>query len=537
MIRTTEVDGVPTLITPAAGPVQAGLVFRVGRADESLARGGVTHLVEHLALHRTGLTDYHYNGATTATTTHFHMRGSESDVVTFLAGVCEGLTNIPVDRIETEKALLRTEWASRTRSVVEDLPLWRYGARGFGLLSYPEWGLGQLRVEELDAWVETWFTRENAVLWIAGDDVPSGLRLALPAAHATGGRRPIPKPSSALPVTPAYFTGTPSGVVFDALVSRGPAATVFTRVLERELFRSLRQDGGYSYTASAAYDTRGDDVATVTAIADALPEQQGAVLGGFIDVLMGLKVGRIESAEIDAVLTSADESLRRPEAEAARLPSASVNLLTGHPIIDIEEYGAALRAVTVEDVHGVAVEAMESALLMVPDGHRADWAGFTLAPTWSASVVEGERYPSVENDEVGLVIGPTGASLVTGPTAVTVRFDECAAKLSWPDGARQLIGDDGMVVRIEPTLFAIDPSVLAEVEAAVDPSVTVGMPGRDPGAIPRPTPRPPQQALGSGHAQQALGRGLALGRLWVMGLPLGRPRLRWASLSGSPVSC
>jgi hypothetical protein len=29
----------------------AGLTFRVGRADESLARGGVTHMIEHLALY------------------------------------------------------------------------------------------------------------------------------------------------------------------------------------------------------------------------------------------------------------------------------------------------------------------------------------------------------------------------------------------------------------------------------------------------------------------------------------------------------
>jgi hypothetical protein len=44
----TSVDGVPAFWTHAGGGMAAGLVFRVGRADESLARGGVTHLIEHL---------------------------------------------------------------------------------------------------------------------------------------------------------------------------------------------------------------------------------------------------------------------------------------------------------------------------------------------------------------------------------------------------------------------------------------------------------------------------------------------------------
>ena len=55
--------------------MHAGLIFRVGRADETLARPGITHLLEHLALHRHGLADYHYNGATGRAITHFHIAG------------------------------------------------------------------------------------------------------------------------------------------------------------------------------------------------------------------------------------------------------------------------------------------------------------------------------------------------------------------------------------------------------------------------------------------------------------------------------
>lgn len=57
--RRIEVDGIPVLLAPSAGQMRAGLMFRVGRADETLATNGVTHLVEDLAPHRHGTADYH----------------------------------------------------------------------------------------------------------------------------------------------------------------------------------------------------------------------------------------------------------------------------------------------------------------------------------------------------------------------------------------------------------------------------------------------------------------------------------------------
>ncbi|GII23814.1 insulinase family protein [Planosporangium mesophilum] len=500
MIRQTEVDGVPTIIAPTPGPMRAGLAFRVGRADETLARGGITHLVEHLALHRHGLTDYHFNGATGAVVTHFYTRGSEDDVVSFLTGVCEGLTDLPLERLETEKQILRTEENSRTPGVTEQLPLWRYGARGFGLLSYPEWGLSELTPDDVKGWVDTWFTRENAVLWIAGEDVPGGLRLRLPG----GVRRPLPAPSSALPVAPAYFHGPDNVVVFDAVVGRRTAASLFTGVLERELFRALRQEGGFSYTVGTSYDPRGDGFATITAVADALPEKQGATLGGFIDVLAKLRVGRLEQADLNAARTKAEEPLSHPEAAAAGLPSYAVNLLTGYPNKTHDELRAELHAVDLQDLHEVAVEAMGSALLMVPERHSADWAGFTAAPTSSEQAVHGQGYRSLEDDRVSLVVGAEGVSIVTPHAPATVRFDRCAANLAWPDGGRRLIGDDGITVRIEPTLYAVAPAALAAIDAAVPAAVTVPMPARRPEAVPRPTPQSAAQPAKGRRLEQAL---------------------------------
>ena len=68
MIKETEISGIRTLIAPGNGPLAAGLVFRVGCADEPLSRRGLTHLVEHLALHRHGLIEHDANAATGITT-------------------------------------------------------------------------------------------------------------------------------------------------------------------------------------------------------------------------------------------------------------------------------------------------------------------------------------------------------------------------------------------------------------------------------------------------------------------------------------
>ena len=137
----------------------------------------------------------------------------------------------------------------------------------------------------------------------------------------------------------------------------GRPAAVFAGVLERELFRTLRQEQGLSYTADAAYDWRGDEYAHIRALADALPEKQDAVLGGFLDVLAKLRVGRIEQADLDATVAKMTESLDDRDVDAHRLPSYAFNLLVGRPTPTVDELRTELKAVTLDDLRAVATEA------------------------------------------------------------------------------------------------------------------------------------------------------------------------------------
>ncbi|MGC4874790.1 insulinase family protein [Micromonospora sp. DT43] len=482
MIQHLDVDGVPTLLAPTGGPMRAGLTFRVGTADETLSRAGITHLIEHLALAPLGLADYHVNGVTAPAFTMFHTQGSEADIAAFLTAVCEHLSDLPVARLDVEKDILRTEWSSRGAAAVDDIPLWRHGARDFGLSSYPEWGLSALTADHLREWAARSFTRENAVLWIAGDRVPAGLRLALPS----GVRQPVPAVSSALPQTPAYFVSGARAVVLDSVVRRSAAAAVFSGVLERELYRSLRQESGLSYTTTTGYEPRGDGYATLRALADALAEKQDAVLGGFVDVLAKLRVGRIEQADLDATVAKREDVLGTAEVDAARLPGYALNVLTGEPNLSIDEHRAELKTVGLADLHEVAGEVMSSALLLVPRGLTADWAGFVAAPTHSTDTVEGTTY-SAKQGAGALRIGVDGVTYLGTDGPLTVRYADCSAMLAWPDGARQLIGSDAIVLHVEPTMFNLHPAALPVIDAKVPADRHIAMPARTPDAIPQPS--------------------------------------------------
>jgi hypothetical protein len=485
MIKRLAVDGVDTLLAPTTGPTEAGLAFRVGFVDEPLARRGITHLVEHLALHSVGITDYHYNGATGIEFTFFHMQGDEHEIVAFLNGVCASLRNLPMQRLAVEKDLLQAEANGRSQGVADQMALWRHGARDYGTVSYPEWGLPAITADDLRTWVNRYFTRENAVLWVAGDAVPEDLRLDLPP----GVRQPTPRPSSALPETPAYFCGSAGGVVWDSVLPRSAATWVYTAVLERMLFRELRQEGGLSYTVQTDYQPFGADQVIVTAVADALPEKQGAVVGGFIDVLATLRVGRIDPADVTAVVNKRVDAMQHADDVGARLPGQAFGLLVGREIQDVEQMIADVRAVTVADVAKVAAAAWPSGLMMSPA--RGDWAGFTLAPSRSESAVTGASFASLETPGERLVVGPEGVSIVEDDQAVTVRHEDCVIVRAWPDGGRQLVGADGIVVWIEPTLFADGHTAVPAIDAGIRAEVRVEQPARDPERIPKPQPHVP----------------------------------------------
>ena len=313
-LEYTEVDGVPAVWTRGAGDsLRLGLMFRVGRSDETFARGGITHLVEHLALHRVGLVDHDFNGSTAPTATTFVARGSATEVCEFVETVCHGLRRLPEERLGAERSILRTEADGRAYGLTERMAMWRYGPASYGLSGYPEFGLESLSIDDLRAWVDRWFTRGNVAIWCVGGPPPEGLRVDLPA----GPRMPPALATSALPRTPAYFAADAHGIAFTAVVQRSTAARAYAAVLSRRLRLLLRTDLGLSYLAAADYDPRDAEHGTVLAIADARHEHREQLVGPFIDTLIELATGTVTEDELRVVRSLAADAMDAPEAPPA----------------------------------------------------------------------------------------------------------------------------------------------------------------------------------------------------------------------------
>ncbi|GAA4922776.1 hypothetical protein [Actinoplanes utahensis] len=468
MITRHEVDGVPAVLAPADGPMHAGLVFRVGTADETLPLRGITRLVRHLVTAGSGTIGPEH--------TSFHFSGTATGIADFLTGVCAALRNPPADLIAAARERMATV---RDR---DPLPMWRYGARGYGVASYPEWALPGLTADQVQEWIAGYFTRENAALWVAGE-LPEDLRLDLPS----GSRRPAPEAVTVLPATPACFPGD-GGAGWDTVVRREAAAAVFANVLERRILHDLRDGDGVVASARTEYEPRADGTARILAVVDAAPDQREAALGGLIDVLAAMRAGRIDTDEVDAVVKLTCDGLRIAEARGARLPGQAFNLLGGREVQTLDDALTEVGAVTAAEVAEVAAAAYNAGLLMTPGRVRADWAGYLPAPEMSDTVLPGRVHRGRGDRRLRLISGDQGISVIEGDVVGTVRYDSCAALLAWPDGARQLIGQDAVMARVEPTLYRDAERAVRDVDAWIPARLRIEMPPRARDRIPRPRP-------------------------------------------------
>ncbi|MBB4680429.1 insulinase family protein [Crossiella cryophila] len=491
----TEIDGVPVFWSEHEGELTAGLVFRVGHADERLARRGITHLVEHLALHQAGARHDQSNGSVDATLTTFLTHGDAEHVRDFFASLCAALADLPVDRIPAENQLLLTEADGRSRDIQSSLAIWRYGAATYGLSGYDEFGVGLHSPEEVRAWARAWFTSGNAAMWLIGGPPPDGLRLELPA----GPRVPTPEPTSTLRRTPAYFNASLNGVAASSVVERSTAATAYADLLQRRLFQSLRTAEGISYSQTATYDRRDAYLAEITAFADGLSSVHSRLVRGFTEVIDWLAELPPKEHEVAELIELRRAPLLDPRIRAGLPVGAAHAELFGAEPPTIASVEAELETLCAEDIQDVGITVRDNILLMVPEGHTPAGDRYVAAPHTSTGRVEGEILLPIESAQPGeqnpfgpattgrprLCVGPTGISLISGPEFITIRFADCAAMLAWPDGARHLIGRDGLHLRIEPTLWKYGAALPDLIDRGVPPGVVVPKPPRADQDIPR----------------------------------------------------
>jgi hypothetical protein len=492
-VRETEVGGLPTLhAVRDDDECAAGLVFRVGGADENLAVRGVTHLVEHLALRAAGVEAVHRRAGLDDVVTGFSASGSPEHVAGVLNDVCGALRRPPLEHLEEEREALHAEELARTDGATRVAAMMRWGATGRGLASYPEVGLGGLDDDIVGIWSSAAFTRANVVVWVSARDIPHGLDLAL----AQGELPPLPAGASVLPRTPAWFVVPETDVVHvTGLVPRGPAAEVFGRLVQRALSSELAASGASSVVHVEPHDAR---LALVRVLAEGTPQLRDGLGGAVVDALARVRWGRL-GAEDRETVEEAVRATDRPDHDPGLMAARAADHLLGRPTPSREERAAALRGVSADAVRAVAEAFHDTALAQV-SVPGLDWAGFAAAPSGSTSGVEGREHPVRGGGRATLVIGVEGVTLRSAAGLVTVRYRDLAAMESFADGGRWLVGRDGFRVHVEPTVYEVGPDDVARIDEAVDPARVVRLPARPQDRLPRPA---------EAHAGVGTRRGLA----------------------------
>ncbi len=489
-LHWTEVDQVTTIWTDAPSPLRAGLLFRTGSGDETLAMAGWTHLIEHLALSTVSGTAHRHNGFVGGVVTGFFTIGQPQEVSSFLASICEALTSLPSNRLEGEKQILAAENATRPYDFRSNLMIWRYGATGYGLIGMPQCGLKRATIGRLHNYSAQRFTKENAVLWLSGPP-PTNLRLGLP--H--GMKQPLPPLAPIQQTFPSWFVDDAcGGVAAGATVPRVSAATVFREIATNRLCERLRPVQAVSYAPMVFYDPLNADTARLILYADSDKAHRAELASLFGEVFEGL--GQVDDSEVETarqqILEKWTGALAPPPADQSvmEVQRAAMEWILGREFESTEAIVAELLQVTASDVSQFHRHVQATAMFALPAvANKRPWIG-TMAPPSTGLVVQGRETCCIDApiQRERLVHGPDGVSVLwPDGTHSTVRYSELAAALYYEDGCVRLIGSDAAMVTVEPTLWRDGQSVCREIRERVPAHLLLAQGSRPADAIPKPS--------------------------------------------------
>ena len=406
--QKADVSGIPAFWGEAPGLYTGALMFRVGQADETLARSGITHLVEHLAMFPIGRQPYAYGAFVDDTRTVFYARGEPYEVAEFLEATARNLRTLPFDRLVKERRVLRAELANHPGAH----PLWRlrFGPSGFGLTAYDEPGLHWLPPDEIEAWSAAMFTRENAAMWFSSEppadlelDLPSGQRMATPLAVTMQDIE-----------LPAYSClSEQSGIGVSLLGERSAALSAGSRLLAERTKDLLRRELGLTYSVTDGYWRLNAGQAHLILQADATPGHAQPVLDAFLGVLDDLALNGPAEADLERHALLNERYLSEPQYLQTLLSSAASSELFGSTPQTLDDLISETNETTASEVASALRAVAPGAIMALPRGVCPDIShGTEYGASWDPEPVEGR--------EAAVIIeGDHGLSIVTDRGEVT----------------------------------------------------------------------------------------------------------------------
>ncbi len=502
-VHRTEVDGVPTFWVDSSRPtLEASLYFRCGSVDETLPTSGWFHLLEHIVLHGTHGRDCEVNGEVDLTTTSFDVSAEPAVVAAHLAQITRRMHHVAAADLDHERRVLVQEmdekspdpWVSAALQV-------RYGPHGPGLAEHV--GLWAATPERLSDLMRRAFVRQNAALCLSGPP-PVGLTLEL----GDGVAWPTPPlPISAAPGPHSRANGH-EVVTLSGVVRRGSAASVAANLIAADVVDDLRHGDGTSYSP------RGDYVA--------LTADQSLILVGAVvsDPRRAERVARSCLRAVETMAAAGPQAIDLEREVSARIrdsvdpmaaPShawrAAYLSLDGIPYDPAAEV-AVLQALTPDRIRQVAAEMVGSTVLCLPEDpddvaypvpHISDSHPDVVPPSYTT------RIAATDGTADELRLGPDGFAMTVGEMTLLFPYDQIDLVMTWADGRRTVVRQDGSVVRFDPALWKTPEPFRAALDAAVPEAKVV--PGNPDEEWPQADP-----AVG------AVNRVLAIATLVIMGI-------------------
>lgn len=464
-------------------PALAALVFRVGRADESFAAGGLTHLVEHLTLFPLARQRYQYNGRVEEAVCLFYAAGTPAEVFGFLSEVASALDSLPLERLAAEKRILGTEWGGHDPGVDGRLLDHRYGASGYGLSNYYEWGLDWVESEEVAGWAQEMFTSGNAAVWCTVEP-PEDLVLDLPR----GERRAAPVPNSLDGLqTPLYLEEGTGGVALGTVIERSSAAHAAFAIASQRIYDELRREEGVSYSSGSSYHPLDGRLAHVVVSADCQPRDARLARDGLLRVLDDLAANGPTEEELSLDREELERFVDDPAAVPNALDSAARDLLFGVDHPTNQQLLAERDALTSATVSEALAEAMDEIILVTPPGNPRSEAMRRYAERKFEpdKPVDGKRYkPGDRWAEWGerseVIVGDRGVTFVPGqgePT--TVLYSDCVGSIPGLSGTLTLVARNGAAVSFRPGTYGDGVKGAAAIREALSDELLIPLSPRE----------------------------------------------------------
>ena len=485
-----EIAGVPAFVVPDGPRVPVvGLTFRVGRADETAATSGLSHLVEHLALPATTATPFDFNGTVDTLFTSLFASGDLDDLRDFIATTSELLRNLPEERFETERRILVAEESTRSTGGARQALALRFGPVGHGLPGYFEYGLRRAEWPEVAGWASERFTAASAAFWLSGATIEDlDLELELPG----GGSReepPLPRELDDLSTPAVYAAGSSVGVCLSLLADRRAATRIALETYADALRERLRYELALSYSIEHDLHALTADVSHLCVTADVADEHIATWLEEATTILEQL-AGDGPTDEVLARTLARYRRYDRDEPAATGWAAMCAEWeLVGRPVPTHVDHAAEYDAVTTEAV-AQALEGMRTSLLVLgPDGTPVP-TSFAEYPVFSSARLHGRRHrPASRRDrlrrhlrDVELISSQDGVASVSEAGWVTAPYERTVLCIRGED-QRTVLTDDGFFLPVFASAWTHGAELVDEIDRAIPTDLVVpDWPASDPRA-------------------------------------------------------